>query len=92
MTYRPGVVGGPGDDGQGGGSTARTLPSGLTVQAPYRVGATPGTGAAGAGPLSWLPILRNYSPQSQWRFIWLALAIGYVCGYHLSIGRLRIRL
>lgn len=93
MSYRPGGIGGPGDDGQGGGATARTLPSGLTVQAPYRVGASPAAGAgSGAGPLRWLPVARDYSPQTQWRLIWLGLAVAYVCGWHASIGRLRVRI
>ena len=94
MTYRPGGIGGPGDDGQGGGSTARTMPSGLTVQAPYRVGQSPAAagGPYGQGPLRWAPFFRNQSPRMQWRYIMVALALAYIAGYHVSIGRLRVRI
>lgn len=94
MGYRPGGIGGPGDDGQGGGTTARTLPSGLTVQAPYRVPSSPAAagGPSGQGPLRWAPYFRNFSAKTQWRFVWVTLAVAYVCGYHVSIGRLRVRI
>ena len=93
MSFRPGGIGGPGDDGQGGATTSRTTPSGMTVQAPFRVGAAPGAAGANArGPLYWAPYFRNFTPVSQWRIVFVALAVAYVSGYHVTIGRLRVRI
>lgn len=88
MTSRRGGVGGPvyqpGSPGNTSDAQARTLPSGLTVAKPYRVGASP----AALKRSPWL----DPSTIMFWRWVFLGAALLYVAGYHLSVGRLRVRI
>lgn len=89
MTSKRGGVGGPvaqpGSPGNQADVQPRTLPSGLTLARPYRVGQSP---AAASTTSTW------FNPQSLmfWRYVFLGLALAYVMGYHVSIGKLRVRL